>query len=93
MSKTMLFFLSLLPFIQLSSAAYDIIVYSATPGGIAAAITAASASSSLKIAIIEPTAYIGGMVTAGGIGLGDIGLLDTSKSSETTTHKEVLWKI
>jgi ribulose 1,5-bisphosphate synthetase/thiazole synthase len=78
-SKTTSFFLSLLLLIQLSNAVYDIIVYSATPGGIAAAITAARASSSLKIAIIEPTEYIGGMVTAGGIGLNDIGLMDTSK--------------
>ena len=63
----------------MTSAAYDIIVYGATPGGIAAAVTAARASSSLKIAIIEPTTYVGGMVTAGGIGLNDIGLIDTSE--------------
>ncbi len=66
-------------FTQYSNGIYDIIIYSTTPAGISAAITAARASSSLKIAIIEPTAYIGGMATAGGIGLTDIGLIDTSK--------------
>jgi ribulose 1,5-bisphosphate synthetase/thiazole synthase len=59
--------------------AYDIIIYSATPGGIAAAITAARASPSSSIGIIEPTSYIGGMAAAGGIGLRDLGLSDTSK--------------
>ena len=48
-----------------------------------AAITAARTSSSLKIAIIEPTAYIGGMATAGGIGLTDIGLIDTGKKKDS----------
>jgi len=60
--------------------AYDIAVYGATPGGISAAITAARASSSLKIALIEPTADIGGMSTGGGLGLRDLGLIDTSES-------------
>lgn len=59
--------------------AYDIVVYGATPGGIAAAITAARVSSSISIVIIEPTRYIGGMVAAGGIGLRDLGLEITSK--------------
>lgn len=74
------FVISLLLLNQVSGASYDIIVYTATPGGLAAAVTAARASPSSKIALIEPTAYIGGMLTAGGIGLGDIGLLDTSES-------------
>ena len=74
MSKVILSFLSLILFIQCSNGIYDIIIYSAIPAGISAAITATRASSSLKIAIIEPTAYIGGMATAG-----DIGLIDTSK--------------
>ncbi len=71
--------LLLLFFLCSSSIAYDIIVYTATPGGIAAAITAARAAPSSKIAIIEPTAYIGGMSYAGGIGLRDLGLEETSK--------------
>jgi len=61
------------------SIAYDIVVYTATPGGIAAAITAARAAPDFKIAIIEPTAYIGGMSYAGGIGLRDLGLEPSSK--------------
>jgi ribulose 1,5-bisphosphate synthetase/thiazole synthase len=59
--------------------AYDIVVYGATPGGIAAAITAARVSSSLSIALLEPTADIGGMSTGGGLGLRDLGLIDTSE--------------
>lgn len=58
------------------SVGYDIIIYTATSSGIAAAITAARTSSSLSIAIIEPTAYVGGMVSAGGIGLRDCELYD-----------------
>ena len=50
---------------------YDIIVYTATASGISAAVTAARMSPNLSIAIIEPTAYIGGMISAGGIDLGD----------------------
>jgi flavin-dependent dehydrogenase len=59
--------------------AYDVAIYGATPGGIAAAITAARASPSFSIVLIEPTANIGGMATAGGIGLRDLGLEVTSK--------------
>jgi ribulose 1,5-bisphosphate synthetase/thiazole synthase len=70
---------TILLFLCPSSIAYDIIVYAATPGGIAAAITAARASPSFSIAIIEPTGYIGGMAAAGGIGLRDLGLEDTSE--------------
>jgi ribulose 1,5-bisphosphate synthetase/thiazole synthase len=61
------------------SIAYDIAIYGATPGGIAAAITAARMAPSFSIAIIEPTPYIGGMATAGGIGLRDLGWEATSK--------------
>jgi ribulose 1,5-bisphosphate synthetase/thiazole synthase len=60
--------------------AYDIAVYGATPGGISAAITAARVSPSLKIALIEPTADIGGMSTGGGLGLRDLGLEESSES-------------
>ena len=63
-----------------SIVAYDIVVYGATPGGISAAITAARVSPSLKIALIEPTADIGGMSTGGGLGLRDLGLEESSRS-------------
>jgi ribulose 1,5-bisphosphate synthetase/thiazole synthase len=75
----LLFALIILFFHCSSNIAYDIVVYTATPGGIAAAITAARASPTLKIAIIEPTSYIGGMSTGGGLGLRDLGLPDTSE--------------
>lgn len=63
-----------------STVGYDIIVYTATASGIAAAVTAARTSPNLSIAIIEPTAYIGGMISAGGIGLADTVFADVSKS-------------
>jgi len=75
----LLFVSTILFFFYPSNIAYDIIIYSATPGGIAAAITAARTSPSFSIAILEPTSYIGGMAAAGGIGLRDLGLVDTSK--------------
>jgi ribulose 1,5-bisphosphate synthetase/thiazole synthase len=59
--------------------AYDVVIYGATPGGIAAAITAARTSPSFSIVIIEPTPYIGGMATAGGIGLRDLAWEVTSE--------------
>ncbi|MDX2268015.1 MAG: FAD-dependent oxidoreductase, partial [Bryobacter sp.] len=42
--------------------AWDVIVYGATPAGIAAAL---SASRSARVLLIEPTARLGGMVTSG----------------------------
>jgi ribulose 1,5-bisphosphate synthetase/thiazole synthase len=75
----LLFVLIILFFHCSSNIAYDIVVYTATPGGIAAAITAARASATLKIAIIEPTGYIGGMSTGGGLGLRDLGSADSSE--------------
>ncbi|CAF2884460.1 unnamed protein product [Rotaria sp. Silwood2] len=75
MSSLHLYSFTILIFVICSiSTAYDVAVYGATPGGIAAAITAARISPSFSIVIIEPTAYVGGMSTAGGIGLRDLGL-------------------
>ncbi len=76
---SVLFVSTILFFYSSSTVAYDIAVYGATPGGISAAITAARVSSSLKIALIEPTADIGGMSTGGGLGLRDLGLDETSE--------------
>jgi hypothetical protein len=42
---------------------YDLVVYHATPGGIAAAIAAARAGA--EAIIIEPTQHVGGMMTSG----------------------------
>jgi len=49
---------------------YDLLVYGATPAGIAAAITAANAST-LRVVLLEPSSYVGGMSGPGGIGLRD----------------------
>ena len=68
---------------------YDVIVYTATASGIAAAITSARTSSSLSIAIIEPTEYIGGMVSAGGIGLRDTRFYDVRKSTLFTVVQSI----
>lgn len=76
-SSTLYSFIVFVFFACSISTAYDIAVYGATPGGIAAAITAARASSSFSIALIEPTAYIGGMSAAGGIGLRDLAYENT----------------
>lgn len=76
----------LLGFICPFSSGYDIIIYTATPSGIAAAITAARASPSLSIGIIEPSPYVGGMVSAGGIGLRDTELYDVCKFFFTLFH-------
>ena len=62
-----------LSFPPLTSAAphiYDVLVYGASPGGIAAAISAANASG-LSVALLEPSAFVGGMSGPGGIGLRD----------------------
>jgi hypothetical protein len=55
----------------LQTVTVDVLVYGATPAGISAAITAAN-TSNLIVALIEPTAHIGGMSGPGGIGLRDI---------------------
>ena len=49
---------------------FDVVVYGASPGGIAAAITAATGTG-LRVALLEPTALVGGMSGPGGIGLRD----------------------
>src|SRR5690606_24425368 len=48
----------------------DVVVFAATPGGIAAAI--AAAESSKTVALLEPSAWVGGMMS-GGLAKTDIG--------------------
>lgn len=55
--------------------AYEVIVYGATPGGIGAAIGAARRGR--RSLLLEPSRYIGGMMTSG-LGRTDIGNLDAS---------------
>jgi hypothetical protein len=45
------------------AADYDVVIYGATPGGIAAAIAAAELGE--RVALIEPTRHIGGLLTSG----------------------------
>ena len=52
-----------------TSCKYEIAVYRATPGGIAAAMSAAKLGR--HVLLVEPTAHVGGMATEGGIGLRD----------------------
>ena len=52
---------------------WDVIVYGATPGGIAAAIAAAREHA--RVALLEPSSHIGGMMTSG-LGSSDIGSTD-----------------
>lgn len=47
----------------------DVFVYRATPGGISAAISAATFSA--NVVLLETTSHVGGMATEGGIGLRD----------------------
>ncbi len=49
---------------------FDVVVYGASPGGIAAAITAANGTG-LRVALLEPSPHVGGMSGPGGIGLRD----------------------
>ena len=58
---------------------FDVIVYGASPAGIAAAITAANGTG-LRVALIEPSPYVGGMAGPGGIGL-----RDTASPAEAVT--------
>ena len=63
---------ALLPFPLLLAAEerFDLVVYGGTPAGIAAAVTAARGGAS--VVMIEPTRWVGGMIT-GGLGKTDTG--------------------
>ena len=57
-----------------SGADWDVVVYGATPAGIAAAI--AAAREDMRVVLLEPTRHIGGM-TASGLGASDVGIKDS----------------
>lgn len=83
MGKGALFvLLSLMSRLVSSSLDYDVVVYSSTPAGIAAAI-AARVSGVQKVLLIEPTAYVGGMASPGGIGLRDCNNEDLRTNNST----------
>jgi len=60
---------------------FDLVVYGATPAGFSAAIAASKADSSLRIALVEPTNYIGGMAGPGGIGLRDFAIQELTNGT------------
>ncbi|MDR3709312.1 MAG: FAD-dependent oxidoreductase [Capsulimonadaceae bacterium] len=49
----------------------DVVVYKANPGGIIAAVAAAESGSS--VILLEPTAYVGGIMAQGGLCASDVG--------------------
>lgn len=63
--------LATLPPASLARAAFDCVIYGATPAGIGAALTLSRSGAQLRVALVEPTAYVGGMASPGGIGLRD----------------------
>jgi hypothetical protein len=66
---------------------FDVLVYGASPGGIAAAISAANATpGALTVALLEPTQFIGGMSGPGGIGLRDTAAPATDGGAGTVQH-------
>jgi hypothetical protein len=58
-------------------AAYDLMVYGATPQGVTAAVAAARAG--LKVVVLEPSARVGGVLTGGGLATLDLGLANRRK--------------
>eukprot|EP01060_Flectonema_neradi_P006424 TRINITY_DN14345_c0_g1_i1.p1 TRINITY_DN14345_c0_g1~~TRINITY_DN14345_c0_g1_i1.p1 ORF type:complete len:532 (+),score=117.79 TRINITY_DN14345_c0_g1_i1:48-1598(+) len=54
-----------------ASVNYDLVVFGSTPSGISAALSYKNMTPEGKVAVIEPTPYVGGMSGAGGIGFRD----------------------
>jgi NADPH-dependent 2,4-dienoyl-CoA reductase/sulfur reductase-like enzyme len=54
----------------------DVVVYGASPGGVVAAVAAASRG--LRVMVLEPSAHVGGMLAAG--------LLDDSVAGNTRAY-------
>lgn len=72
MRRVFLALLGLLGFFDLArAAAYDLVVYQATPQGVMAAVAAARAG--LKVMVLEPTAHVGGVFTNGALATLDLG--------------------
>lgn len=80
--KHLLFLLS--AFTTVQCAPYDVVVYSATPAGIAGAI-AARMSGAEQVLLLEPSGYVGGMASPGGIGLRDC-TLNKIRINNSTQH-------
>ena len=54
-----------------AAASYDVIVFGSTPAGCAAAVAARQTDARSRVLLLEPTRYVGGMGSPGGIGLRD----------------------
>ena len=67
------------------STSYDVIVFGATPAGFAASL-AAKAAGAEKVLLLEPTGYVGGMASPGGIGLRDCNM-DEVRDNSGTQHQ------
>ena len=67
-----------------ASEAWDVIVYACTPAGFSAAL-GAKAAGATKVLVLEPTAHVGGMAAAGGIGLRDTDQ-DQVRDNNSTQH-------
>ena len=67
-----------------SAASFDVIVYGATPAGMAAAVSAANGTG-LRVALLEPGPFVGGMSGPGGIGLRDINFEAASGVNDART--------
>ncbi len=53
------------------ASSYDVVIFSATPAGCAAAMAAKHTDPDATVLLLEPTAHVGGMASPGGIGLRD----------------------
>ncbi|RTH11267.1 FAD-dependent oxidoreductase, partial [Thermus scotoductus] len=67
--------IALLVLLGLAWAQYDLVVYGATPQGVAAAV--AAAQEGLKVALVEPGRGVGGVLTQGWLAT-----LDVAKDGE-----------
>jgi hypothetical protein len=63
---------------------YDVVVWACTPAGFAAALGARAAGAQ-TVLVLEPTAHVGGMAAAGGIGLRDCEQ-DEIRDNNSTQH-------
>ena len=63
---------------------WDVVVYACTPAGFAAAL-GAKAAGAPRVLVLEPTAHVGGMAAAGGIGLRDTDQ-DQVRDNNSTQH-------
>ena len=65
--RAALFALCALPLLRALD--YDVLIYGASSAGVAAAVTASA--NGTRVALVEPLAWAGGMLSAGGLGLQD----------------------